>query len=79
MTYEQAIRRLEEIVEKLSNEKISIEESLELYKKGIEYAKYAIGELSQLKGSIELLNKDMSELDLSVEETTDADDDNDDD
>ena len=76
MTYEQSMAELEKIVEKLSGQKLTIEESLTLYKEGISLAKIALQELDQFKGSIELLNKDLSEMEVALEEDgDDADDD----
>lgn len=82
MTYEKAIEDLEKIVEKLSNDKLGIEESLTLYAQGITAAKEAMGALSEFRGKIELLNKDLSELEIPVDDETDfteSDSDDDDD
>ncbi len=67
MSYEETIKKLEQIVEKLSEEKIGIEESLSLYSEGIELAKSGLKELGKFKGKIELLNKDLSALDTPTE------------
>ena len=67
MNYEETIKKLEEIVEKLNREKIGIEESLALYSEGIELAKKGLDDLAKFKGKIELLNKDLSALDAPVE------------
>lgn len=40
MTYEQAIKKLEEIVEKLEDGSLSIEESLELYEEGAKLSEF---------------------------------------
>lgn len=72
MKYEKNIKELESIVAKLSDDKLALEESIELYAKGILLAKESIIELDTLKGKIELLNKDLSKLELEIE---DADDD----
>ena len=75
MTYEKAMEELESIVDKLSNDKLGIEESLTLYAQGIASAKNAMEALNEFKGKIELLNKDLTELDVALDENDDEDDD----
>ena len=67
MNYDKSIEALEKVVEKLSEERLGIEESLELYSKGIKLAKEAMEALSVFKGKIEILNKDLSELETETE------------
>lgn len=74
MTYDKSINELEKIVNKLSDEKLGMEESIELYSQGILLAKDAMKELSVFKGKIEILNKDMSELEAETEEAETDDD-----
>ena len=71
MNYEETIKKLEEIVEKLNGENVGIEESLALYSEGIELAKKGLRDLSKFKGKIELLNKDLSALDAPLESDDD--------
>ncbi len=68
MTYDKSINELEKIVNKLSDEKLGMEESIELYSKGILLAKDAMKELSVFKGKIDILNKDMTELETETEQ-----------
>lgn len=67
MSYDKSVDALEKIVEKLSKEKLGVEESLELYSKGITLAKEAMNELAVFKGKIELLNKDLTQLEAETE------------
>ena len=67
MSYDKSVDALEKIVEKLSEEKLGVEESLELYSKGITLAKEAMNELTVFKGKIELLNKDLTQLEAETE------------
>ncbi len=71
MQYEETIKKLQQIVSKLDDEKTGIEESLSLYSEGIALAKDGLAQLDKFKGKIELLNKDLSAL----ETETDNDDD----
>ncbi len=73
MNYDKSIEELEKIVEKLSDEKLGLEESIGLYTQGIAYAKEAMAALSVFKGKIETLNKDLSALEAETE-TEDDDD-----
>lgn len=62
MLYEKNIKELESIVKKLSDEKMSVEEGLTLYEKGIALAKESLKELNTAKGKMEVLNKELAEL-----------------
>lgn len=77
MNYEKNVRELEEIVKKLSNEKLSMEEGLSLYEKGIALAGESLKELTTVKGKIEILNKKLEDLESMSEVEIDEDDDDD--
>lgn len=57
MNFEQSLKRLEEIIAKLENNEISLEESIEIYREGTDLA----GKCRSLLDSAELL--------VTVEET----------
>lgn len=67
MSYEKNAEKLEQIVKKLDNEKITLEESLKLYADGIRTAKDCLKELNDLKGQFELLNADMQKTEVEDE------------
>ncbi|MDZ7680942.1 MAG: exodeoxyribonuclease VII small subunit [Fodinibius sp.] len=46
-SFEEALKRLEEIVEKLEDESISLETSIELYEEGIELSKHCTETLEE--------------------------------
>ena len=46
-SFEEALKRLEEIVEKLEDESISLEESIALYEEGIELSKHCTNTLEE--------------------------------
>lgn len=56
MTFEQSIERLDEIIALLSNEKITLEQSLALYSEGAALIESASKELADAKLKIEKLN-----------------------
>ena len=57
LKFEEALKKLAEINEKLESDDISLEESLELYKEGIELTKLCQKKLSEAKQEIEQLGK----------------------
>lgn len=65
LTYELAEKKLNEIVSKLEEEKISLSQATELYKKGAELVKFCLNKLEETKGKITVIRKD---LDKFIEE-----------
>lgn len=61
LTYEEAMEGLEEIIEKLENEE-SLEETLNLYKKGIELFNYCSQILKKAEGQVKVILKDKKNL-----------------
>ncbi len=57
-TFEAALRRLEEIVQKLEKGELPLEESLALYEEGIRLSRVCHAKLEEAEGRIELLVKD---------------------
>ena len=57
-TFEEALTQLEEIVTKLENGDIALEESIELFKKGIELTKLCKGKLDTAETQLKKLVKD---------------------
>lgn len=55
LSYEEAIKELEEIIKSLEKETISLDDSLEKFKKGIELYKYTNKLLSGAEGEIKIL------------------------
>lgn len=52
MTYEEAIKEMEEIVQKLQNENLPLKTARELFERASEIAKFAQEELSQTTGKL---------------------------
>ncbi len=57
MTYEQAEKRLEEIVSKLEEGSISLEESMELYEEGVKLSDFCMQKLNSAKQKIIGINE----------------------
>ena len=58
LTFEEAIKNLEKIVEELENGKLSLDESVKKFKNGIELAKYCNETLEQAEKQISILLED---------------------
>ncbi len=71
-SFEDALRRLEEIVTELENGEIPLEDSLTLYEEGISLYRFCMGKLSELQGKIEVLVKEIDSTfvrkDFSIED-----------
>lgn len=58
ISFEKALKDLEETVTKLEESKVSLDESLALFEKGVKLAKYLRGELDKAEKKIEILIED---------------------
>jgi len=57
-SFEDALKQLEEIVQRLEKGELALEESLRLYEEGIRLSRLCHGQLEQAEGRIEVLLKD---------------------
>ena len=71
MKYEESIKKLEEIVDVLSDESITLDQSVKLYSEGISLAKTCLEELNSFQNKIRVLGKDLEELESEIEEDED--------
>ena len=62
MKFEEAIEKLTEIKDKLENSDISLDESIELYKKSVEYTKNCLDILKETEGKIVTIKSEIDEL-----------------
>ncbi len=67
MTYESAIERLTQIVEKLSSESASLNESMSLFEEGVKLIKFCNQALSAAKGKMMEIKEELGKL--KMEET----------
>jgi len=65
--FEEAMNELEGVVKRLEGGKLTLDESLESFEKGIKLARECEGKLTEAKGKVEKLIKD-SEGQLKTEE-----------
>ncbi len=61
LNFEKALTRLEAIVEKLDDESISLEKSIELYEEGIELSKQCTRTLEEAELRIEKVHEEHTE------------------
>lgn len=62
MTFEEQIKRLEEIVEKLESGDVGLNETNKLFEEGVEICKKCFENLSETKGKITVLREELSKL-----------------
>lgn len=62
ITFEQAEKELQEIVEKLESENVSFSESQKLYERGSLLVKNCLSDLEQAKGKISIIKKELDEF-----------------
>ena len=65
MKYEQSIKELELITQKLESGDCDLSQALDLFDKGIDISKNCVSQLSQAKGRLTIINQ---ELDKIIEE-----------
>lgn len=65
MTYEEAIKEMEEIIQKLENENLPLKSAQDLFERASELAKFAQEELSKTTGKLYQIKK---EIDQTIEE-----------
>ncbi|MCR2042606.1 exodeoxyribonuclease VII small subunit [Anaerosalibacter massiliensis] len=58
LSYEEGIEQLEDIVDSLENEDLTLEESLNKFQKGIDLYKYLYNMLNRVEGEIKIIMKD---------------------
>lgn len=72
MKFEEALKRLEKIVEKLESGELSLEESLQIFEEGVKLASSCQLELKKADGQVKLLikqiNGDFELLDFEEED-----------
>lgn len=58
LTFEQALRELQDIVNKLETGQVSLEEAIEMYERGVKLSKHCIQKLTQAELRIKKIIKD---------------------
>lgn len=58
LTFEQALKELQNIVDKLETGEVTLEEAIEMYERGVKLSKYCIQKLTQAELRIKKIIKD---------------------
>lgn len=70
LTYEEALERLESLVEKLEDPEIPLEESLVAFQEGIALSRYCREKLAEIEFKVEyLMKEEQQELKTDAEES----------
>lgn len=64
MTYESAIKKLGEIIEKLSSDSVPLAEATALFEEGLTLMKYCYKEIKVVKGKIYEIKEELGKLKL---------------
>ena len=69
MTFEQAIKRLEEIVDLLENNETSLDDSVELFQEGVQLSQYCSKKLRHVENKLSkiLIDGQLEDFDVEVE------------
>lgn len=62
MKYEDALKELEEITEKLSEGKIPLSEATKYFDRGVELTKFCYQELNSIKGKVTIIREELDKL-----------------
>ena len=73
-TFEQALKRLEEIVEQLEQGDVPLDDAVKMYEEGIELSKACVEKLTQAELRLKKLAKDMQGNFRLIEEDEPAED-----
>ncbi len=68
MTYENAVKRLEEIIEKLENNEIPLEDSISLFQEGIQLSQYCDNKLKTIQSQVAQIYENGQLKDFQSEE-----------
>lgn len=69
MTYEQAVKELENILNSLENQDTSLDEAMKLFEKSVELSKICFDKIKQTQGKVELIKKELDQI--KVQDFTD--------
>ena len=58
LTLEEALKKLDDTIEKLQSEEVSLEASFELYKEGMDYVKMCSETIDQVEKKVLMLNQE---------------------
>ena len=66
-SFEEQLKELEEVLKALQSPDLTLDESMELYKKGVSLTNSCAKELEKAEGELKKLTENLTEEDFSVE------------
>lgn len=66
LTFEKKLEKLEEIISKLENPSLELEQSAKLFEEGLTLSKELSAQLDEVKNKVEILKKQGAELKLET-------------
>lgn len=66
MTYEQAVKELENILNSLENQDTSLDEAMKLFEKSVELSKICFDKIKQTQGKVEIIKKELDQIKVQV-------------
>lgn len=69
MTYEQAVKELEDILQSLESQDTSLDEAMKLFEKSVELSKICFEKIKQTQGKVEIIKKELDQI--KVQDFTD--------
>ena len=67
-TFEEELKELEATMEALRDPDLTLDESMNLYKKGMKLSKFCAEELSKAEGTLKKLTENLTEEDFEINE-----------
>lgn len=58
MNYEKAVKRLEEVIQRLEDKELSLDDSLKYFQEGIELYRYCNGKLNEVEEKVQIIVKE---------------------
>lgn len=62
MTYEDSVKKLEEILQSLESQEISLDEAMKLFEQSVELSKICFEKIKQTQGKVEIIKKELDGL-----------------
>ena len=62
MSYEEAVKELENILSKLESGELNLDESIKLFEKSVELSKVCFEKIKATEGKVEIIKKELDEI-----------------
>ena len=62
MSYEEAVKELEDILDSLERGDISLDEAIKLFEKSVELSKFCFEKIKTTEGKVEIIKKELDQI-----------------